>query len=75
MARITSAETITAREPSASAATSRKAPRTFRLSFWPRISSDSDTMFATRPIAPKTTVGPAAVSAGVTNRSIASYRT
>ncbi len=46
VSRITTAETITATEPSASAATSRNAPRTFRLSFWPRISSASETRFA-----------------------------
>ncbi len=65
---ITVAATITVTEPSASAATSRNAPRTFRLSFWPRISSASDTMFATRPITPNTTVSPPSVSAGVMKR-------
>ncbi len=56
VSRITAAEIITATEPSASAATSRKAPRTFRLSCWPRISRVSETELATRPIRPNTII-------------------
>ncbi len=49
VARMIPDATITVTEPRASASTSRYAPRTLRLSCWPRISSDSEITFATRP--------------------------
>ena len=70
--RMIDAATSTVSEPSVSASTSRYAPRTLRLSFWPRISSERETALATRPTRANAMASPPLVSAGVMNRSIAS---
>jgi len=71
---ITTPVTITAAAPSVSEATSRKAPRTFRLSACPRRSSSSDTALAHNAITPNTMSSPELTPTGDISRRIASTR-
>ena len=64
--------TITAAAPSVSEATSRKAPRRFRLSACAWRSSSSDTALAARAITPNTMSRPEPTASGDTSRWIAS---
>jgi hypothetical protein len=56
---------ITAMAPNVSEATSRKAPRTFKLSACPCRSSNSDTAFPASATAPKAIIRPGSIAGGL----------
>ena len=69
------AATITATEPSASLATSRKAARMLRFASRPPARISRETAFATRPRTPTRSIGPASTSGGEARRHAPSHAT
>jgi hypothetical protein len=69
---MTSAATITPREPRASLSTSRKAAFMLRLESLPPASTRIATRFASRPTTPKTSSSPEAISGGAPRRRMPS---
>ena len=66
---------ITARDPSASFATSRNAAFMFRFASRPPARIARETTFATRPMTPTRSIGPVSTGGGETRRQAASHAT
>ena len=73
VARITTAATIAASDPTVSLSTSRKAPRMFSEASRRAESTTSEIALASRPTAAKASIWPAATSGGSTRRRIPAY--